>query len=223
MRPARTVSQAVERASLALARLPPPRPPPMRRRRGHPKPGRRLSQRRTPLNRSHQRSPTSRSQLRVTVHIPSEPPRPSSWQTQPTGRLGWNLSRSQRPWAGHLGAAPDAVDQALQCWLEPGAPTIDRHALAALGIDLDTVRHQLEQTFGPGALERTQAGCLGICPHAKMALAFAVDHADGQPVGDDHLLLGMLNVPGCVAARVLAQLGVTPETVESPVRTIGDD
>lgn len=32
----------------------------------------------------------------------SEPPRLSSWQTQPTGRLGWNLSRPQRPWARHL-------------------------------------------------------------------------------------------------------------------------
>jgi hypothetical protein len=50
-----------------------------------------------------------------------------------------------------------------------------------------------------------------------MALAVAVDHADGQTVDDHHLLLGMLDVPDCVAARVLTQLGVTPEAVETHI------
>jgi ATP-dependent Clp protease ATP-binding subunit ClpA len=114
-----------------------------------------------------------------------------------------------------LGATPDAVDKALECWLGGGTPTIDPHALATLGIDLDNVRHQLEATFGPGALERTRAGCLGICPRAKMALTYAVDHAQGHTVGDEHLLLGMLDVPDCVAARVLTPFGVTREAVET--------
>jgi ATP-dependent Clp protease ATP-binding subunit ClpA len=117
-----------------------------------------------------------------------------------------------------LGAGPDAVDQALQCWRVRGTPTIDPHALATLGIDFDSVRDRLEQTFGPGALERTHAACLGICPRAKIALAFAVDHANGHPVGDDHLLLGMLSVPDCVAARVLADVGVTLEGAEAILR-----
>jgi len=116
-----------------------------------------------------------------------------------------------------LGVTAEAVDQSLRCWLGVGPPTIDSRALASLGIDLDSVRDRLEQTFGPGALERTRAACLGVCPRAKMALAFAVDHADGQTVDDHHLLLGMLDVPDCVAARVLTQLGVTREAVETHI------
>jgi hypothetical protein len=85
-------------------------------------------------------------------------------------------------------------------WLGTSRPKIDPEALAALGIDLETVRERLEQTFGPGALQRTPA-CLGICPRLKMALAYAVDHADGHAVTDEHILLGILNVPDCVAAR----------------------
>ncbi|HEY8858829.1 MAG TPA: Clp protease N-terminal domain-containing protein, partial [Gaiellales bacterium] len=72
-----------------------------------------------------------------------------------------------------------------------------------------------EHTFGPGALERAHATCLGICPRAKLALAFAVDYADGGPVLDDDLLLGMLRVPDSVASRVLGQQGVTLEAAEA--------
>jgi hypothetical protein len=74
MRPTRPVSQTGERASLGLARLPPPPPPPMRRRDRHARPCSRLPQRRAPLHRLHQRPTSSRSELRVTVHIhPSLP------------------------------------------------------------------------------------------------------------------------------------------------------
>jgi hypothetical protein len=40
------------------------------------------------------------------------------------------------------------------------APRIDPEALATLGIDLETVRERVEETFGHGALERTGAGTL---------------------------------------------------------------
>src|SRR5437764_3094993 len=87
MRPTRTVTQAGERVSLTLARLPPPHPPTMRRRRRHPKTRRRLPQRRPRLHSTHQRPPTGGSEPRITVHIhPSLPA--VSWQTQPNGRLG---------------------------------------------------------------------------------------------------------------------------------------
>src|SRR3954452_22144843 len=36
--------------------------------------------------------------------------------------------------------------------------TPDAAKLALLGIDLDEVRRQAEETFGPGALDRTRAG-----------------------------------------------------------------
>jgi ATP-dependent Clp protease ATP-binding subunit ClpA len=132
-----------------------------------------------------------------------------------TGRAGQILTQ--------LGATPAAIDQALQCWLENGTPLIDPDALAALGIDLDNVRHQLDQAFGPRALERTRAGCLGVCPRAKVALAYAVDHAHGQAVSDEHILLGMLSVPDCVAARVLAGLGVTRDQAERHLADAHED
>lgn len=118
-----------------------------------------------------------------------------------------------------LGVSPDAVEAALGCWLGTGTSTakIDPDALAALGIDFDAVRERLEESFGPGALERTRTACLGICPRLKMALAYAVDHADGQPLADEHILLGMLSVPDSVAARVLANLGVSLESAQAAV------
>src|SRR6266536_2406145 len=108
-----------------------------------------------------------------------------------------------------LGVTPDEVEEALRCWLGEGAPRIDPDALATLGIDFHAVRERLEEAFGEGALERTRAGCLGVCPRAKMALAFAVDNAEGRPVGDEQVLLGMLSVRDSVAARVLADLGIS--------------
>jgi len=109
-----------------------------------------------------------------------------------------------------LGASADAVDGALASWLGISMrPKIDPDALAALGIDFEAVRVRLEETFGPGALEQTRAGCLGICPRLKMALAYALDYADRKPLTDEHILLGMLSVPDSVAARVLATLGVS--------------
>jgi ATP-dependent Clp protease ATP-binding subunit ClpA len=73
-------------------------------------------------------------------------------------------------------------------------PRIDPEALRTLGIDFDEVRAQLDETFGPGALERTRAACLGVSPQLKRALAHAVDLADGGPVTDVHVLLGILSV-----------------------------
>jgi Clp amino terminal domain, pathogenicity island component len=78
---------------------------------------------------------------------------------------------------------------------ESGPPAkIDPDALATLGIDLDVVRTALDRTFGPGALERTHAACLGVSPRLKLALSRAVDYADGGPVDDVHILLGILSV-----------------------------
>jgi len=115
-----------------------------------------------------------------------------------------------------LGVSAEAVEAALACWLPPMTPPakIDAQALAELGIDFEAVRDRLEQRFGPGALERTHSACLGVCPRLKLALAYAIDHAAGGPLGDEHVLLGMLSVPESVAARVLGELGVTLEKAQ---------
>jgi ATP-dependent Clp protease ATP-binding subunit ClpA len=113
-----------------------------------------------------------------------------------------------------LGVEPGDVERRLACWLAPGPARIDAEALATLGIDLETVRERLERTFGAGALERTTAGCLPICPRLKRALERALGEADGAP-GAEHVLLGLLAIDDCVAARVLAEAGVTSDAVRS--------
>lgn len=118
---------------------------------------------------------------------------------------------------GRLDVSAEAVDAALASWLPNSTRSakIGPQALAELGIDFAAVRERLEQTFGPGALERTRSACLGICPRLKLALAYALDYGAGGPLGDEHVLLGMLSVPDSVAARVLGEFGVTLETAQA--------
>jgi ATP-dependent Clp protease ATP-binding subunit ClpA len=97
------------------------------------------------------------------------------------------------------------------------APRIDADALATLGVDLEAVRERVEETFGPGALEPTGARIQCVMPRLKMALAHALDRAGDQPVQDEHVLLGLLGVRDSLAARVLAELGVSLEAVEAKV------
>src|SRR5262249_4146118 len=112
-----------------------------------------------------------------------------------------------------LGVDRAAVESALAPWLGPssGRAKIDPESLASLGIDFDAVRARIEETFGPGALERASASCLGIAPRLKLALADALDHAGDSPLRDEHVLLGILSVPDSAGARALANLGISAE------------
>ena len=56
-----------------------------------------------------------------------------------------------------------------------------------------------------------------MTPRAKLALAYAVDRAAGESVGDEHVLLGMLSVPDSLAARTLGELGISLEAAEAAV------
>jgi ATP-dependent Clp protease ATP-binding subunit ClpA len=111
------------------------------------------------------------------------------------------------------------------------APRIDADALASLGIELETVRERLEEMFGRDALEQTRArmneqtraGIRCVAPRLKMALAHALDRAREQPVQDEDVLLGMLAVRDSLAARALAELGVSFEAAETIVRDPSSD
>jgi ATP-dependent Clp protease ATP-binding subunit ClpA len=113
----------------------------------------------------------------------------------------------------HLGVTHQDIENSAvlaQLW----APRIDPDALEALGIDLEAVRQRLEETFGPGALEQPHAAAVRdircIAPRLKQSLEHAIDRAGDEPLGDEHVLLGMVDVPDSIAARVLAELGVSP-------------
>ncbi len=97
---------------------------------------------------------------------------------------------------------------------------IDAGALAAIGIDLDEVRRRVEDAFGPGALERTKAGCRPFLPRAKRALELALREAKELGhgyIGTEHILLGLSRGDG-VAHALLEERGLTHERVLALVR-----
>jgi ATP-dependent Clp protease ATP-binding subunit ClpA len=100
-----------------------------------------------------------------------------------------------------------------------GEDDIDRDALATLGIDLDEVRERVERAFGPGALmRRRRCRRSGIGPMVpftarakkvlELSLREAIDLAERDLRGE-HLVLGLLREGDGVAARILAERGVT--------------
>jgi ATP-dependent Clp protease ATP-binding subunit ClpA len=123
-----------------------------------------------------------------------------------------------------LGVTAEAIEEALGPCIGGGgggAPRIDPEALATLGIDFQAVRKRLEETFGPGALEQTRSACLSIAPRLKLAFAYALDYADGEPLRDEHILLGMLTVPDSLAAQVLGRQGVSLQAAQAVVADRG--
>lgn len=101
-----------------------------------------------------------------------------------------------------------------------GPAPSDADALATLGIDLDEVRRQVEEAFGPGALDRTRAaqsrdgrrtGWIRFDPSSKKALGLALREAirlEHHYIGTEHLLLGLIHEGAGGAFHVLDGRGV---------------
>jgi ATP-dependent Clp protease ATP-binding subunit ClpA len=98
---------------------------------------------------------------------------------------------------------------------------IDAEALSTLGIDLDEVRRQAEEAFGPGALDRTRSalggkgrGFFGHIPFekaAKKAMELSLReaiHLEHNYIGTEHMLLGLLRADGGAAYHILVGRGV---------------
>jgi ATP-dependent Clp protease ATP-binding subunit ClpA len=102
----------------------------------------------------------------------------------------------------------------------------DADALRSVGIDLDEVRRTVEESFGPGALERSTsggphgAGHVPFTAGAKKALELALReaiHLGHRSIGTEHLLLGLVRDEGRSAAKILAARGADRERVRPEV------
>ena len=138
-----------------------------------------------------------------------------------------------------LGVDAAAVDRELghAGGAAPGAPgpgdvaaSGDAVALAAIGIDLDEIKRRIEDSFGPGALERVPltprgqlnwTGRLPLAEGSKLTLALALKEARALHhtyIGTEHVLLGLLRVAerqphADFAAVTLRDLGLDPARV----------
>jgi ATP-dependent Clp protease ATP-binding subunit ClpA len=145
-----------------------------------------------------------------------------------------------------LGVDPAAVERELGR-TAPGSGAVpseadggDAEALAAIGIDLDEIKRRIEESFGPGALQRVPltprgplnwAGGLGfrlpLNDQAKLSLALSVREARAlhhNYVGTEHVLLGLLRAAerhphGEFAATTLPGLGLDPATAREQTLT----
>ena len=156
------------------------------------------------------------------------------------GLAGVDASVSARILRG-FGLEPEGLRASVLRVAEGGDAGIaraDAEALGSLGIDLDEVRERIEETFGPGALDRPVRharsrgrcgwsfepyGRLPVTPRAKKVLELALRearHLGHGAIGTEHLLLGIVREGDGVAARILAEAGATRERVR---RTVIED
>ena len=102
-------------------------------------------------------------------------------------------------------------------------PDGDAEALASIGIDLDEIRRRVEESFGPGALERAPAAAQGagrttMTRETKQSVELAAKEARAlrhSYIGTEHLLLGLLgaaerNPRGDFSPKTVSDLGIDP-------------
>jgi len=138
-----------------------------------------------------------------------------------TAAVERELGRGSGASPGPLGARDEAADG-------------DAEALAAIGIDLDEIKRRVEESFGPGALDRVPltskdppnwTGRLPLSEAAKLSLALSLREArtlHHNYVGTEHVLLGLMRVAeryprGEFAAATLPDLGLDPTSTRDRV------
>src|SRR6478736_3295110 len=93
------------------------------------------------------------------------------------------------------------------------------NVLQKLGLDLETVRLEVEKMVGTG-LDQKMIGNIPYTPRVKKVLAFAAKEAKALNhtyVGTEHILLGILREGDGVAARVLNNLAIDIEVTRQHV------
>jgi ATP-dependent Clp protease ATP-binding subunit ClpC len=97
-------------------------------------------------------------------------------------------------------------------------------ALQSLGVDLQSLRLEVEKAVGSGA-DTKMAGNIPFTPRAKKVLALAASEArslNHTYVGTEHILLGLLHEGEGIAARVLENMGVDLEEAREEIMAMLD-
>ena len=100
-------------------------------------------------------------------------------------------------------------------------------ALENLGADLAKVRTAVEFIIGQG--DHPASGEVGLTPRAKRVIELAIEESrtsNGQEIGTEHLLLGLVREGEGIAAGVLESLGITLDRTRAEVirlRGAGDE
>lgn len=138
-----------------------------------------------------------------------------------------------------VGVAPSAVEtMAVRLLGGPVPGTLDADALAAIGIDLEAVRHRVEASFGKDALSphppphrrlfrprRRTCGDpdpdgtgLPFSDRAKACLQHSLGEAQSlqrSSVSAEHIALALTAMTNGLAPQVFAAIGTTPELVRT--------
>jgi len=94
------------------------------------------------------------------------------------------------------------------------------NVLRSRGIELESVRAEVEKEVGTGPPDQKAIGNIPFTPRTKQALSFASKEAralNHTYVGTEHILLGLLRQGDGVAARVLRQLGLEIEKTREEI------
>src|SRR6266508_2710236 len=93
------------------------------------------------------------------------------------------------------------------------------NVLQKLGLDLETVRMEVEKQVGTGP-DQKMIGNIPYTPRVKKCLALAAKEAKALNhtyVGTEHILLGLLREGDGVAARVLKNLGLDTDVTRQHI------
>src|SRR5881397_675352 len=93
------------------------------------------------------------------------------------------------------------------------------NVLQKMGLDLETVRLEVEKQIGTGPDEKMN-GNIPYTPRVRKILALAAKEAKALNhtyVGTEHILLGLLREGDGVASRVLKDLGVDVEATRQHI------
>jgi ATP-dependent Clp protease ATP-binding subunit ClpC len=101
---------------------------------------------------------------------------------------------------------------------------IAAQALVGLGLDLTKIRNMVEQVTG---ISQPNNNAVELTPRVKKVLELANEEARRQEVsyiGTEHILLGLIMEGEGIAARILANLNVSPEKVwKQVVKLLGGE